>query len=370
MPAHSISRISIKGYKSIQTLESLALGDLNVLIGANGAGKSNFVSFFYLLGALLSKRLQLWTTRQGGADRVVSFGTKETPQLAFTIQVGLCGYHAALEPTAEGGFVFAKEQLDYDKAPGTAGPISLGSGHRESLADTQQIQQATPDADRGDYHAVRFKCTIFHFHDTGEMAAVKRWVASHDDGFLRSDASNLAAFLCRMQREYPAIYQKICQTVRLAVPFFDDFVFRTRELPTGEEQVWLLWKQRGSDYILWPSQLSDGSIRFVCLVTALLQPDPPGTIVIDEPELGLHPYALTLLGSLLRSASRRMQVIVATQSAALVSEFSMDDLIVVERENGQTRFIRYQEESFAAWLEEYSVGELWSKNVLGGRPRP
>jgi predicted ATPase len=130
-----------------------------------------------------------------------------------------------------------------------------------------------------------------------------------------------------------------------------------------------LWKQTDSDYALWPSQLSDGSIRFICLVTALLQPDPPSTIIIDEPELGLHPYAITLLGSLLRSASSRMQVIVSTQSVPLVNEFDLDDLIVVEREKGATVFKRLKVDEFNNWLEDYSVGELWEKNILGGRPR-
>jgi predicted ATPase len=129
-----------------------------------------------------------------------------------------------------------------------------------------------------------------------------------------------------------------------------------------------VWKQKDSDYPLWPSQLSDGSIRFICLVTVLLQPDPPATIIIDEPELGLHPFAITLLGALLRSASTRMQVIVSTQSVPLLNEFTIEDLIVVERDNGNSIFKRLNEDDFSSWLENYSVGELWEKNILGGRP--
>src|SRR5690606_29566133 len=152
------------------------------------------------------------------------------------------------------------------------------------------------------------------------------------------------------------------RTVQLAIPFFDDFDLRPQPIAGGEELVTLLWKQQDSDYPFWPSQLSDGSIRFICLATALLQPDPPSTIIIDEPELGLHPYAITLLGGLLRAASKRMQVIVATQSIPLVNEFSVDDLIVVEREEGASVFRRHSEAEFKQWLEEYSVGELWEKN--------
>ncbi|MCG6296293.1 AAA family ATPase [Vibrio vulnificus] len=151
-----------------------------------------------------------------------------------------------------------------------------------------------------------------------------------------------------------------------AVPFFDDFVLKPIPLASGEEQIRLLWKQVDSDYPLWPSQLSDGSIRFICLVTALLQPNPPSTIIIDEPELGLHPYAITLLGALLRSASKRMQVIVSTQSVPLLNEFELDDLIVVEREEGASIFKRLDAGKCRTWLDDYSIGELWEKNIIGG----
>jgi predicted ATPase len=164
------------------------------------------------------------------------------------------------------------------------------------------------------------------------------------------------------------IFDQILSTIRLAIPFFDDFVLKPQKLSTEEEQIRLLWKQQDNDYELWPSQLSDGSIRFICLATALLQPDPPSTIIIDEPELGLHPYAITLLGALIRSASTRMQVIISTQSVQLLNEFTIDDLIVVERENGNSIFNRLNENDFKNWLENYSIGELWEKNILGGRP--
>ncbi|MEO5348263.1 MAG: AAA family ATPase [Magnetococcus sp. YQC-3] len=358
-----ISTLSIKGFKSIQALDGFVLGDLNVLIGPNGAGKSNFISFFSMLDELFAQRLQLWTAKQGGADRIVTFGIKETPRLEFNLQIGLNTFTMALEPTASNEFVFAREEYCFDNPSGLVDHLQLGSGHRESKLNT--IQSSVPDSN--DVGSTHWRWTVFHFHDTGETAGMKRWASSHDDEFLRWDGSNLAAFLYRLSRDFPEIYQMICKTVRLAIPFFADFVFKTRELPTGEEQVWLLWRQKKSDYLLWPGQLSDGSLRFICLVTALLQPAPPSLIVLDEPELGLHPTAIAFLGSLLRSASKRMQVIVATQSVSLVNEFAIDDLIIVDREQGTTRFTRYKEDAFSSWLEEYSVGELWTKNILDER---
>ena len=365
---NSIGQLTIKGFKSIQHLDRLHLYSLNVLIGANGAGKSNFVSYFRMLGEMVESRLQKWTTNQGSADRIVSFGVKETAEIASFIEFGLNGYKFEIEPTLEGGFSFANEQLFFDGP--LYGPkwISLGSGHKESkLKEEFKSSNKGTEADYCYSSIASWK--VFHFHDTSDTAGVKRLCSLQDNEYLRPDASNLAAFLYRLADESPDVFNQIRKTTRLAIPFFDDFVLKPRKLKTEEEQIRLLWRQKDSDYSLWPSQLSDGSIRFICLVTALLQPDPPSTIIIDEPELGLHPYAITLLGALLRSASKRMQVIVSTQSVPLVNEFSIDDLIVVEREQGATVFMRHDEDDFKDWLEDYSVGELWEKNILGGRPR-
>lgn len=363
----AIDKLSISGFRSIRKLKDLRLTNLNVLIGANGAGKSNFVAYFRMLSELVEGRLQVWVSKQGGADRVLSYGVKETTALSTSIRFGANGYDIELEPTVDEGLIFSFEML-YFNGPyyGVTRP-QLGSGHTESKLKSETEGGTSNKIANFCYQAIS-GWRVYHFHDTSDTAGVKRQSAVHDNEYLRMDASNLAAFLLRLQGESPEVYNQIRKTVRLAVPFFDDFVLKPTTLATEEQQVRLLWKQDGSDYALWPSQLSDGSIRFICLVTALLQPDPPSTIIIDEPELGLHPYAITLLGALLRSASKRMQVIVSTQSVALLNEFEIDDLIVVDREQGDTVFKRLNQEDFTIWLEDYTVGELWQKNLLGGRP--
>ena len=365
---YPIKQLTIKGFKSIKELNALPLGQLNVLIGANGAGKSNFVSYVRMLHEMMGQRLQRWTRKQASADRIVSFGVKETDAVESFIEFGLNGYRFTIEPTANGGFSFVNELLFFDGPYYGPKWISLGSGHEEAkLKDNTKNTNSVADYC---YNSIS-SWKIFHFHDTSDTAGVKRWGALHDNEYLRHDASNLAAYLYRLSREAPDVFAQIRKTIQLAIPFFDDFVLRPEEDPTtGEKSIWLTWTQKDSDSPLWPSQLSDGSIRFICLVTALLQPNPPSTIIIDEPELGLHPYAITLLGALLRSASTRMQVIVSTQSVPLVNEFSIDDLIIVEREQGASVFKRLDESEFQAWLEEYSVGELWEKNILEGRSHP
>jgi len=179
----------------------------------------------------------------------------------------------------------------------------------------------------------------------------------------------LAAFLFRIRQTNPIEYEKIRDIVRLAAPFFDDF--KLRPVPTNPELIQLEWLQKDSEYPFRASQLSDGTLRFICLATALLQPFTPSTVLFDEPELGLHPYALTLLANLFQQAANRYasQVIVSTQSAPLLNEFAPEDVVVVERFQGQSTFRRLDSGELSEWLKEYTMGELWQKNVLGGRPR-
>jgi predicted ATPase len=362
-----IDRLTIKGFKSIRHLDNFKLQNLNVLIGANGAGKSNFISYFQMLGELVEQKLQIWTSQQGSADRILTFGIKETSTLESFIRFDRNGYQFQLYPTVDGKFVFRDEQTFFAGTMKAENWCSLGSGQMEAkirdlaLKESEAVAQYCLNA--------LSNLKLFHFHDTSDTARVKRLCSLHDSEYLRPNAENLAAFLYRLKNEDQDQYQEIIKVVRLVIPFFDDFVLIPQALSNGEEQIRLLWRQKSSDYPLWPSQLSDGSLRFICLATALLQPQPLDIIIIDEPELGLHPYAITLLGSLIRSASEYMQIIISTQSVALVNEFSIEDLVIVESEEGATIFKRLQPADFQTWLEEYSTGELWEKNVLGGRPK-
>jgi hypothetical protein len=162
-------------------------------------------------------------------------------------------------------------------------------------------------------------------------------------------------------------YELIRDTIRLIAPFFDDFLLRPQKQGC-DDFVALEWKQKGSDYPFHPTQLSDGTMRFIALATALLQPNPPATMVIDEPELGLHPLAIAMLADLIRSASERTQVIISTQSPTLLDYFDPDQIVVVNREGGRSTFERLDSHALAAWMEDYSVGELWQKNVVQGGP--
>jgi predicted ATPase len=211
---------------------------------------------------------------------------------------------------------------------------------------------------------------LYHFHDTSESAKVKQTGDIHDNLFLRPDASNLAAYLYLLQETEPEYYRNIVEAVRMVAPFFGDFILRPS--PFNPEKIRLEWKERGADMLFGPHALSDGTLRFICLATLFLQPPErlPSTVVLDEPELGLHPYAIALLADMVRSASQNTQVVLATQSVTLVNQFSPEDIVVVDRVGGETILRRLSEEEISSWLEDYGLGDLWEKNVFGGRPAP
>ncbi len=369
-----IKKLTIEGFKSIRKLEDFELRSLNVMIGANGAGKSNFVGFFGLLRQLIEQRLQKAVIKEGGADALLYMGPKVTQQFIGKLYFGNNGYEFALEPTADNRLVFADEATFFRGQ--YLNRDSLGSGHTEAKLKDRKDEPGIRSQHGIPYYVFEgvSSWVVYHFHDTSATAAVRRQGAINDNVSLLPNADNLAAYLYRIQSTHPNIYQKIRDVVRLAAPFFDDF--RLRPVATNPELIQLEWSQKDSDYLFRPSQLSDGTLRFICLATALLQPSLPATVLFDEPELGLHPYALTLLANLFQQAAGRKyglhaskQVIVSTQSTLLLNEFAPEDVIIVERTHGQSTFRRLESANLSEWLQEYALGELWQKNVLGGRPQ-
>jgi predicted ATPase len=362
-----IDKITLKGFKSIRSLEDFPLRSLNILIGANGAGKSNFVSFFTFLREAVEGRLGVYVAKKGGADDHLFLGPKVTKQIYAYLHLGLSGYAISLEPTLRSSLIFTDERVRFAgdvKAP----PVdaSIGTGHYESKLREQRRGTANWIASRPVSESIS-RWVVYHFHDTSDEAPIRRTCSVRDHERLREEGENLAAFLLMLHDHHQNTYEKIRDIVRLAAPFFDDFKFRPRP-SNGDMTLQLEWTQKGSDYPFLVSQLSDGTLRFIALTTALLQPNPPSTILLDEPELGLHPYALTLLAELLKKAATNTQVIVSTQSASLLDNFEAEDVIVVEREDGASTFKRLSSAELEEWLKDYSLGELWEKNVFGGRP--
>jgi predicted ATPase len=370
--AHALDKLTIKGFKSIRTLEDFELTNLNILIGGNGAGKSNFIDFFRMLRAMMElplpgithASLKAYITDGGGSDDFLFDGPKITEQIDIETKFGPNGYRFKLAPTADETFII-NDEARYDEG-GACRWWELGSGNTtpELLRDKNR-RGAVGGRNISSYvYDAISSWKIYHFHDTSKVAPMRRFETIDDSDYLRFDAANIAPFLLDLKNNEKDAYNQIVDTIRLVTPFFDNFVLK----PNKNEKVRLSWRQRGSDYPLKPHHLSDGTLRFICLTTALLQPRPPSTIIIDEPELGLHPYAIEILAELIQATSKKTQLVVSTQSPSLVDYFEPKNIIVVNRKEGASVFQRLNKNELSSWLEDYSLGDLWRKNIITGGP--
>ena len=360
--------ITVEGFKSIKRIERLALEPINIVIGSNGSGKSNLIGVFSFLREIRSGRLREYVIRAGGADKILHFGSRITPALMMHISFGgeINQYEIRLT-TASGDELSPLEEAVYfwDKnryeQPYGEGLVARSSGEAGiSTTTTSRIARYVRE------HLDSWR--VYHFHDTSSTSPIKKTADVDDNRFLRHDGGNLAAFLYFLHQKHEDSYDLIRRTVRLVAPFLDDFRLRPQAL--NEDKIRLEWQHLGSDAYFDASSLSDGTLRFIVLATLLLQPASlrPSVILLDEPELGLHPYAVTMLAALVKQASAETQVVFATQSTLLLDHFQPEDVLVADRVDGGTQLTRLDGGALEEWLQDYSLGQLWEKNHFGGRP--
>ena len=315
----------------------LSLRSINILIGPNGVGKSNFIGVFALLLAEQKGQLSKYVTQEGGSEKLFHFGSKTTKEISIR-------------------FKFDNQYSHSLKLLPTKDDSLYASSNVDSFWDELGTRP-------GEWQ-------IYHFEDTSSSSLMRKTARVDDNRFLRPDGSNLAAFLYFLKEKHPSSYSLIRNTIQRVAPFFDDF--QLEPLRLNPEDIKLEWHHKNSEQYFNGSSLSDGTLRFIALAALFLQPAEflPSVILVDEPELGLHPYAIELLASLIRQASKSAQVIVATQSPLLLDYFSPEDILVANRVKGATQIERLDPAPLAVWLQDYSLGQLWEKNEIKGRPTP
>lgn len=366
-----IDRISIKNFKSIKDSGNIYLQSINILIGANGVGRSNFISFFKMLNSISKNRLSFFVAENGYENSLLYFGRKKSNSIEGSIVFKPEGrntnnrYDFKIVPkTQASGFYFEKDEGGFNTNSNGFEESWIyedlgGKGKEESGIAENSLQRA--DFLRNFFNSFN----VFHFHDTSSSSSLKQPSKTLDYKYLKSDGSNLAAFLYKIKDTHPKHFKMIEYTISSVAPFFEKFDLSPDD--RNPDVIFLNWLEKGSDDYFNAHHLSDGTLRFIALSTLLLQPILPNTIILDEPELGLHPFAITKLAGMIKRAAVHSQIIIATQSVNLINEFSASDIIVADREDNQTVFKRQSEESLQSWLEDYSIGELWEKNVIGGR---
>lgn len=376
-PTRAITRIRVQGYRSLRDV-TLEPGRVTVLIGPNSAGKSNLLSFLQMISVLLDGNLSHFVAERGGASVVLHYGPKTTSEISFRLdfeqESSRSDYSARLGYAAGDKLSFASESATHC-APGAEEETYLiGRGHNESGLALLLFEASHPALEAAAWWLQRM--SFYHFHDTSMTSSLRQNSTGDDYYYLKSDGRNLAAFLYRLMRSSKpddrAAWRRINLLVRRVAPAVVELAPQPTipgDDPSQPKSVQLRWKDDRGE-IFGVDALSDGSLRAIALVAALAQPEStlPAFISIDEPELGLHPAALALLAGLVRSVSSRCQVVLATQSPTLLDHFSAEDVVVVERTEGATTLRKLDTEQLQAWLAEYSLSELYDKNVLGGRP--
>lgn len=367
-----IERIIIENFKSIRLLE-LDLKPLNILIGANGAGKSNFISFFKLTNQIYEKRLQEYIGNN--FNSFLHFGKKRSDFIYGLVNFeNKYVFNYRLKPQIDSNKAYVNEAFFGKKPEHNEKPthkdwmlLFAQSGGTDELTVNEEMPEG------GEYPFVKpvneylktFK--IYHFHDTSQTSEMKQMSKVNDNRYLRENGENIAAFLYYLQEKHLKEFKIIEQNIRFVAPFFDRFDLEPDRL--NEDLIELRWLEKGSDAYFNAYSLSDGTLRFIALTTLLLQPDLPKTIIIDEPELGLHPFAINKLAAMMKAAAAKdSQVIVSTQAVNLVDNFEPEDVIAVDRADDQSVFHRLNATEFKEWLEDYTLGELWNKNLIGARP--
>ena len=366
-----LKKLTLHGFKSIRSLDSFEPAPINVLVGANGSGKSNFISFFRLVSWMIAApgNLQVHIASMGGANAVLHDGSDRTREIDAELQIetdrGRNDYAFRLFYAAGDTLVFAEEKYRFCPADKSSEFrwTNLGAGHREAkLIDAAERGN---DTARVILSLVR-KCVVYQFHNTSMTARLRGKWDGDDSRWLKEDGANLGAFLLRLRDEEPGYFHRIVETTRLVLPFFADYELAR----DGFGKVLLQWRERGSDVVFSAAQASDGMLRAMALLALLLQPekDLPGVLILDEPELGLHPHAIGVVASLLRRASVHCQVLAASQSTAFVNQFAPEEIVVVDRKERESVFRRLDSRELEDWLKDYSIAELWEKNVFGGKP--
>lgn len=362
---NKINKIEIEGFRSIKDI-NFELADINVLIGANGSGKSNFVGAFSFLRAITEGRLENYVRKSGGANRILHFGTKNTSKVRLRVHFNNSKdqYEIKLAPTVSDE-LFVDDEWVYFRNKSYPSPYGEGL---QPLGKEAGISGSVGKGIASYVKSALKSWRVYHFHDTGDSSPMKKTSEVDDNRFLRQDGANLSAFLYLLKNNYPDSYRQIRQVFKQVAPFFDDFLLEPREL--DEQRIMLEWLHKSSEAYFDASSLSDGSLRFACLATLLCQPREflPSVILLDEPELGLHPFAITLLGAMIKSVANHSQVVLSTQSSLLLDQFEVGQVVVVEQGKAETKMRRLDEASLQDWLSSYSLGQLWEKNELGGRP--
>jgi len=375
-------QIQIKGYRVLADV-TLDLHPLTVMIGPNGCGKTSLLEIFQLLKEAAQGRLAEAISNLGGLTTLLTHTSDAPSRLEIVLKVDIdsprspepMSYHFALEPGPQGmGYMSVLERL-WQLEPNVGPHRYIDS---KTPAGTELKLAKWPLRDAGLFVKTEAEPEVLRdtltntlylgFLDVSSRAPARLPQTLTPATYPGKNGESLfpALYNMRESKASRSSYERIEETLSLAFPGFDHL-----ELPVvGGGQITLAWYDKDLTVPLYPNQLSEGTLRFLWLATTLLSPEPPPLILIDEPEVSLHPELLQILAALLRDASARTQLLIATHASDLIRWLRPDAVVVIDKENGKSTFTWANDPALdlEEWLKEYTLADLWYMGNLGGRP--
>jgi predicted ATPase len=383
--------IQVQGFRRLRDFH-LRLEPLNVMIGANGSGKTSLLEVFSLLAASASGGLKETIHNLGGVNLNLTASeysdTSAAEEMRFGLEKSVPGnaplkYSVSLRQ-AGANYQIPNESFTQHQDVTKPGPhkhFDAGYGdvryydpaarklvipawehdpQESALSQVPKMYQAPED-----FRKTLASSTHYHGLDVGSRAPVRLPQPMREAKLPGRDGEDLVSCLYWMREAGPDRFETIQDTIRAAFPGFERLNFP----PVAAGTLALTWKEKGMKHPFFMHQLSEGTLRFLWLVTLLYSPGLTGVTMIDEPEVSLHPELLSILADCLREASQRTQLIIATHADRLVRFLSPGDVVVMDvQEDGTTRATRAIDLNLDAWLDDYTLDQVWQHGTLGGRP--
>ena len=370
-------RLSIRGFRRLLDV-SLELRPLTVLIGANGCGKTSVLDVLNLLSNSAQGRLGPAVSEMAGLGSVLTYDRAPELKLglSFNSSVGeMLGYHLVLEPRGL-GFAIREESMGSPIEPSQIAASDarvdfydvrgelVESGSRRGLLETALSQVPKSLHGPEEFRETLAGSTFYQGISVGVRSPVRLPQQLGPAQLPGRDGEDLVSCLYSMRESHPERFEAVEDTLRVAFPRFKRLEFP----PVAAGTVGLGWRDNDSTKTFYAHQLSPGTLRFLWLTALLQSPGLPALILLDEPEVSLHPEMVSLMVDQFREASFRSQLVIATQSDSLIRFLEPKEVVVCDSDEGaMTTLTRADELDLEEWLKEYSLDELWRNGRLGAR---
>lgn len=375
--------ITIEGYRRLSSVH-LAMRDLTVMIGANGVGKTSLLDVFKLLAA--SAKGQLLEQIGGGLEGMLTRGKAD--HLAISLEAGVPGhaplkYNLKLIPARGSSYEIGVETLTQHNNPNEPLPQKFIDSHKQNVKyfDVQTKRWESPTWEHNLFETSLSQvpkmyqqsenlrkqlasCTYYGALDVSDRSPVRQPQDMRPATLPGANGEDLVSCLYDLRETDPDRFEIVEDTLAAAFPDFEKLNFP----PVAAGKLSMTWKDKNFPKPIYVHELSEGTLRFLWLVTLLQSRGLTSITLIDEPEVSLHPELLRLLADLMREASKRTQLIVATHSDRLVRFLKPDEVLICDAEGGLTTMTWADKLDLDRWLSEYSLDEVWAMNLMGGRP--